>query len=384
MGPTPSPPSDSSARRAVALVRAPVAIFFLYLFLVGIKALETGIGVLGEGLLDGVWESVAHPIAGLAAGILVTAIVQSSSVTTSTIVGLVAAGVLSVGTAIPIVMGANIGTTVTNTLVSLGHLRHAPFFRRAFAAATVHDYFNFLSVLVLLPLEIAFGLITRIATSLERLLSGALPAGGSGDGFVKTAIKVPVSWMRGSVESIGSTDIAGWVLITIAAVLVAGGLRVLTQQMKALISGRIETSFNRLLSTGAGMGAFLAGLALTAIVQSSSITTSLIVPLAAAGVLSLPNAFPMTLGANVGTTVTALLAAAALGSEEALVIALAHLTFNVLGAMVFYPIPRLRRLPLSLAARTADIAANHKSLVAAYVIGVFIIGPLVILVIAST
>ena len=130
-------------------VRLGLTLFFLYLFLVGVKSLEKGISSFGSALVDQVFSSVANPIAGLAAGVLATVLVQSSSVTTATIVGLVGAGVLPVETAVPMVMGANIGTTVTNTLASLGHVRQSAYFQRAFAAATVHDYFNLLSVAIL-------------------------------------------------------------------------------------------------------------------------------------------------------------------------------------------------------------------------------------------
>jgi sodium-dependent phosphate cotransporter len=126
----------------------------------------------------------------------------------------------------------------------------------------------------------------------------------------------------------------------------------------------------------------LAGLLMTIAVQSSSITTSILVPLVAAGVLTLRNAFPVTLGANVGTTVTALLASIAADSPDALVIALAHVTFNILGIAIFYPWSRLRQLPITLAERTAAAAVKNKSLVAAYVIGMFILAPLAILLIA--
>lgn len=64
---------------------------------------------------------------------------------------------LSVTKAIPIVMGANIGTSVTNTIVSMGQITNKNDFRRAFAGATVHDVFNWMTVLVLLPVEVIFG-----------------------------------------------------------------------------------------------------------------------------------------------------------------------------------------------------------------------------------
>ena len=85
------------------------ALFFLYFFLVSIKLLEKGIKTLGAEYTDQLFESVSNPFAGLLVGILCTVLVQSSSVTTSTIVGLVGSGVLSLEYAIPMVMGANIG-----------------------------------------------------------------------------------------------------------------------------------------------------------------------------------------------------------------------------------------------------------------------------------
>jgi sodium-dependent phosphate cotransporter len=363
-------------------LRVLLALLFLYLFLVGIKALEEGISALGNDFVDQLFSSVANPLAGLAAGVLATVLVQSSSVTTSTIVGLVGAGVLPVAAAVPMVMGANIGTTVTNTLASLGHVRQGAYFQRAFAAATIHDYFNILTVAVLLPLEVAFGVIEKIATWLAGPIVGWLPAVQTGDSPVKEAIKVPVSWLADTITTRGWSSAEGPILLVIGLMLIFVSLWMITRQMKAVMSGRIENAINGLLGKGAGMAALLVGLVMTVAVQSSSITTSLLVPLVAAGVLTLRNAFPVTLGANVGTTVTALLASIAADSSDALVIALAHVSFNVIGILIIYPWPRLRQIPLDLAERTARAAVKRKSVVAAYVIGVFIVVPLVLLLIA--
>ena len=360
-------------------VRLGLTLFFLYLFLVGVKSLEKGISSFGSALVDQVFSSVANPIAGLAAGVLATVLVQSSSVTTATIVGLVGAGVLPVETAVPMVMGANIGTTVTNTLASLGHVRQSAYFQRAFAAATVHDYFNLLSVAILLPLEVAFGLISRIANSLASLVGDILPEVGSGSSPIKSAISAPVSWMADTIESLGWSGAEGAILLGVGIGLIFLALWMITRQMKAVMSGRIENAINGVLSRGAGAGAFLVGLVMTVAVQSSSITTSILVPLVAAGVLTLRNAFPGTLGANLGTTVTALLASIAADSSDALVIALAHVTFNILGILIFYPWQRLRRIPIMLAERTGEAAVERKSIVAVYVIGLFIVAPVAIL-----
>lgn len=385
MGDTGAQPEGSSRKPFLAwnetAVRLGLTLFFLYLFLIGVKSLEKGISSFGSDFVDQVFSSVANPIAGLAAGVLATVLVQSSSVTTATIVGLVGAGVLSIETAVPMVMGANIGTTVTNTLASLGHVRQSAYFQRAFAAATVHDYFNLLSVAILLPLEVAFGLISRIANSFANLVGDILPEVGSGSSLIKSAINAPVSWMADTIESLGWSGAEGAILLGVGFGLIFLALWMITRQMKAVMSGRIENAINGVLSKGAGAGALLVGLVMTVAVQSSSITTSILVPLVAAGVLTLRNAFPVTLGANLGTTVTALLASIAADSSDALVIALAHVTFNILGILIFYPWPRLRRIPIMLAERTGEAAVKRKSVVAVYVIGLFIVAPVAILLI---
>jgi sodium-dependent phosphate cotransporter len=360
------------------LTRALLAIGFLYLFLVGVKSLETGISALGSDFVDDVFSSVSGPLAGLAAGILATVLVQSSSVTTATIVGLVGSGVLPVETAVPMVMGANIGTTVTNTLASLGHLRQSAYFQRAFAAATVHDYFNILAVIILLPLEVSFGVVTKLATWAEELLEGLLPA-ADGSSPIKDAVKAPVTWMSEGIETLGLSQFLGPILLIAGIALIFVSLWQITRQMKELMSGRIENAVNSVLSKGAGISAMVAGLVMTVAVQSSSITTSIMVPLVAAGVLTLQNAFPVTLGANLGTTVTALLASVAADSPDALTIALAHVSFNVLGILIFYPIPQMRQIPIWLAERTGEIAVRNRSLVLVYIVGLFIVVPVGIL-----
>lgn len=363
-------------------VRLGLALLFLYVFLVGVKSLETGISAFGSDFVDRVFSSVANPIAGLAAGVLATVLVQSSSVSTATIVGLVGAGVLPVAAAVPMVMGANIGTTITNTLASLGHVRQNAYFERALAAATIHDYFNLLAVAVLLPLEIAFDIISRIARGLASVLHGLLPAAGTGGSPIKDAIAAPIHWLGEGIESLGWTSAFSAILLTVGIAAIFLALWMITRQMKAVMSGRIENAINGILAKGAGAAALVVGLLMTVAVQSSSITTSILVPLVAAGVLSLPNAFPVTLGANVGTTVTALLASIAADSPDALVIAMAHVTFNVMGILIFYPWPPLRRIPLRLATLTAAAAVRRRYLVAAYVLGLFIIAPLVVLLIS--
>ena len=116
--------------------------------------------------------------------------------------------------------------------------------------------------------------------------------------------------------------------------------------MRALIADRVERSMNAVLSKGSGSIAMLLGMVITMLVQSSSITTSILIPMSAAGVLCIRNAYPVTLGANVGTTITALLAALASSSPDALTVALVHTLFNITGILVLY-VPRSCAAPRS-------------------------------------
>lgn len=372
-------PRGSIPPWARTTIRVALTLFFLYLFLVAIKALESGISYFGSEFIDQIFVAVENPLTGLAVGILATVLVQSSSATTSMMVGLVAAGVLSFEAAVPMMMGANMGTTVTNTLAALGHLRQGAYFERAFAAATLHDYFNLLSVVVFLPLEMAFGLISRMSLFLADMFDGILPEVSSGESLIGNALTAPIDMVTEALVARGWESATGWVLLGMGLALLFLSLWMITQNMKAVMSGRIENAINGLLSKGGGMSALMVGLLVTVAVQSSSITTSILVPLAAAGVLSLANAYPITLGANVGTTLTALLAALATDSSAALAVAMSHLVFNVIGIVAFYPWPPLRNLPIHLSVLTARVAVQRKSFVAVYVIGLFLVAPLVII-----
>ena len=120
--------------------------------------------------------------------------------------------------------------------------------------------------------------------------------------------------------------------------------------------------------------AMIVGMVATAMVQSSSITTSLLVPLAGAGVLTLRQAFPVTLGANVGTTVTALLAALAATGANAtagITIALVHLLFNISGTVLVYPVQRIRNIPLAGARWIAGKAVDSRRAAVIYVLAFF-------------
>jgi len=356
-------------------VRTIIVLALIYLFLVGVSSLESGIKVMGADTQERLFSSVSNPIAGLFVGLLGTVLVQSSSASTAVIVGLVASGALGFDQAVPMIMGANLGTTVTNTLVSLGHVRQSNEFRRALAAATVHDFFNLMAVAVLLPVELITGRLSWLASQTADLLVGS--GGSEWKSPVKAWVKHPVGWLKDGLGGLGLADNGlGVAMVAVGLCVVIAALIAITKNMKTLIAARLERSMNRVLARGGGVVAILVGVMVTLAVQSSSITTSILIPMSAAGVISLRNAYPVTLGANIGTTITALLAALASSGSDALTIALVHTWFNVIAIAILFGIPFLRPLPIRAAEALAALAVQRRSVAFGWMLSVFIIIPL--------
>ncbi|MGC9337599.1 MAG: Na/Pi symporter [Candidatus Cloacimonadia bacterium] len=375
--------------RREGLFRGFLLAFFIYLFFLSIVAMGEGFkgfSAISEALLT----NVSNPIMGLVIGILATSILQSSSTTTSITVGLVASNILganSIQIAIPIIMGANIGTTITNSLVSMGHISHSIAFKNAFRAAVVHDIFNILAVAICFPLEISFHIIEKAAVGITKILTSA-HIGGAEFKSPITAITKPVahtlfdpSEKTGLLEKLFSPNIAQIIIIIISLCLLFLSLRYIVKLMRKLVVHRTERFFNEIIFRNAWL-ALLFGIILTAIVQSSSITTSLVIPLAAGGILSIEQVFPYTVGANIGTTITTLLAALATGSIPALTVALSHLCFNLFGTVVIMPIKAIREIPIRLSGMLTNLLMINKFLPLVFILFVFFGIPILVLVIS--
>ncbi len=361
-----APRADDPSNSLLSLLKLLAIAIPLYAFLVSVKLMGEGFELFGAGFAENLIGTTSNPFVGLFIGILATSIVQSSSTTTSMTVGFVAAGILSIDNAVPIIMGANIGTTVTCAIVSLGHIGRGEEFRRAFAAASVHDFFNVLAVIVLFPLEVATGFLSKSA----RALSGLL-AGGDAITFaspIKRVVSPAVNGIIRGVEA-GAGNHAAIVIAILGFVLLLVSLYFLVRATKKLALSRAEVAIDRLMGRD-GLTGIAVGAGVTAVIQSSSVTTSLLVPFAGAGIMKLEKIFPIALGANIGTTVTALLASLA-GNADGLTIALVHLLFNIAGILIIYPYRPVRRIPLTLARRLADAAVRSKKNVVFFVIGLF-------------
>lgn len=355
---------------------------------VAVWILITAVSVIGDGFsaatggqAEELFQFATNPFVALTIGILATVGTQSSSTTTSIVVGL-AAGGLPMEIAIPMLMGANLGTTVTNTLVSMGMAGNKEQFRRAFSAASVHDFYNIMAVAILLPVE----LLTGFLDTTSEAVSGAV----SGDGGIVAAAFTAFGDAVKAVTSPGA-DFFEWavsplpevwggiVLIAVGVALILLVIGFIGNMMKSLMVGRAKKILHGAIGRGplSGIGS---GTVITMIVQSSSTTTSLVVPLVGSGAFTIRQIYPFTVGANIGTTLTALIASFAFTGIEgqlALQAALVHLFFNVTAAIVIFGLPFLRPLPVKGATWLGDLCAQRRIWAVVWVVSVFVVLPLV-------
>lgn len=351
----------------------------VYLLLAAVGAIGSGFKIATASNAKELFAFASNPIIALIIGIVATALIQSSSTVTSIIVGMVAGG-LPLNIAIPMVMGANIGTSLTSTLVSLGHVRNGEEFRRAFSAATVHDSFNILAVAILLPLELLFSPLQRSAEFLSGYLVSDASVSMKDMNFMKAFLSPAtdfLSMITGWLPGIWS----GVALILIGVAMILFVVTAIGKVLRKVMVGRAKDIMHRAVGRGPVSG-MASGSIITVLVQSSSTTTALIVPLAGTGVFNIRQIYPFTLGANVGTTITALLAATAISgptAQLALQIALIHLGFNLLAIAMIYVLPLLRQVPIKMAETLAFYAQKNKMYVVAYIGGVFFAIPLLII-----
>ncbi|KAK2908680.1 hypothetical protein Q8A67_004517 [Cirrhinus molitorella] len=426
----------------------------LYMFVCSLDILSSAFQLVGGKAAGDIFQEntvLSNPLAGLVIGMLVTLLVQSSSTSSSIVVSMVSSGLLDVKTAVPIIMGTNIGTSVTNTFVAMTQVADRNKFRRAFAGATVHDFFNWLSVLVLLPVEIATGYLEKLTDLIvesfniqsgenapdllnvitdpltnaivqldESVISGI--ATGDPEAKNKSLIKVwcktasnttlqnvtasncsyfPCWEWKNVTEIINIkkcnhifvnttlSDLAvGLILLACSLLILCTCLILIVKLLNSMLKGQVAVVIKKIMNTDfpfpfawlTGYIAIVVGAGMTFIVQSSSVFTSAITPLVGIGVIKIERAYPLSLGSNIGTTTTAILAAMASPGEtlgNSLQIALVHLFFNLSGILLWYPIP-FTRLPVRMAKGLGQITAQYRWFSGFYIIVCFFIFPLAV------
>lgn len=332
---------QSPDRWKIVFINTAYILAALLIFLFTLDLMIASLQHLGKDAADVIILATSNPFTGLFIGLLVTALIQSSSATTSMAVALVASGSITLEGAVPIIMGANVGTTITSTIVSLGFITKKKEFRRAVTIGTYDDFFNILTVIILFPLEYYFGFLSGlaqyIATSFFNEPLGRIQNNFSllGSGFSPVIDFI--------VRGINN----GFILAILSIALLFGSILFFRKVLSHTLGFGSPDRFQQFFFKNA-LKSFAWGLLTTAAIRSSTITTSLVVPLVAKKVVKLKSALPFVLGANIGTTITAFIAAM-FNSNAAISIAIAHFLFNAIGILIFFPIPYIKELPVKLA-----------------------------------
>ncbi|XP_073792161.1 sodium-dependent phosphate transport protein 2A isoform X4 [Danio rerio] len=400
----------------INICKIPLLLLFLYMFICSLDILSSAFQLAGGKVAGGIFKDnavLSNPVAGLVVGILVTVLVQSSSTSTSIVVSLVSSGLLDVGSAIPIIMGSNIGTSVTNTIVALMQAGEREEFKRAFAGATVHDCFNWLSVLVLLPLEAITGMMRLMSEAIVESFN--IVTGEKGpellkvitEPFTKRIIQIQknASFVPSENSTVLTTSLhmnaekcthlfvetrlsdlaVGLILLVCSLLVLCTCLLLLVKLLNSLLQGQVAKAIQKVINTDfpfpfswlTGYLAILIGAGMTFVVQSSSVFTSAITPLIGIGVISIERAYPLTLGSNIGTTTTAILAGLASPGDKlaaAFQVALCHFIFNILGILLWYPVPHTR-LPIRMACFLGERTAKYRWFAVLYLILCFLLLP---------
>lgn len=339
----------------------------LLVFLFALDLMISSFQRLGKTAAETILLATSNPFTALFIGLLTTAIIQSSSTTTSMVVALVASGSLTLESAIPIIMGANIGTTITSTIVSLGFIAKKKEFIRAVSAGTYHDFFNILTVLVLFPFEYFYGLLSGISHQIAISF------------FDEPVQKISTSFFffgRGftSIIDFLITSInSGIILALISFGLLFGSILFFRKVLTDILGFDTQNTFQRFFFRSP-LKSFGWGLVTTATIRSSTITTSLVVPLVAQKVVKLKEAVPFILGANIGTTITAFIAAI-FNSNSAISIAIAHFLFNLFGVILFMIVPYVKDIPLKLAIQFGRITRKYRLAGFLYILVIFFFLP---------
>lgn len=372
---------DAIFKYAGLIARLFLFVFLVYLFLVAVKLFGTAATVYtnyDKDILTTLASQLKNPFTGLCLGIILTALMQSSSATTSLSVAMVASGVIPLEGAISIIMGANIGSALTCSIVSMTYIGSArQTFTRAFSSSLIVELFNILTVLICFTLELCFGYLSKTSMFLASLIPASAAGSSTGVNPISCAIDAPAKGIRDFCLLGLSPPVTTIIMAICGLIVLIFSLVYITKNMKVLMADRIEEWLNRALSKNGYIG-LLVGVIVTITIQSSGITTSLLVPLVAAGALSIRTIYPIILGTNIGTTITAILAAMAFldspTGQLGLALAFAHTLFNVTGVILFYPIPQMR-IPVFLTKRLSVILTRSRWYIIGWIAMLYFILP---------
>lgn len=350
--PTDIPDSQAPNRWRIILRNTAFILAALLIFLFTLDLMIASLQHLGKDAADIILLATSNPFTGLFIGLLVTALMQSSSATTAMTVALVASGSITLPGAVPIIMGANVGTTITSTIVSLGFITKKKEFRRAVTIGTYHDFFNILTVILLFPLEYYGGFLSGFSQYLATLLfNEPLSRIQNNFSLLGPGFSPIIDFIVSFIDN-------GFILSILSIGLLFGSILFFRKVLSQTLGFGSQSQFQQFFFKN-GLKSFAWGLLTTAAIRSSTVTTSLVVPLVAKKVVRLKSAQPFILGANIGTTITAFIAAL-FNSNAAISIAIAHFLFNAIGVLIFSLIPLVNELPIKMADKLGRLTLKYR------------------------
>jgi len=357
-------------------VAAAVFVLFLAVYLILDGAFD-----IGAPAVNRLFDLATNPVIGLLIGIIATASIQSSTTVTALTITAVGTGGISVEVAIPIILGANLGTTITPQIVAFSYLGHRRSFRRAFSSAALHTWFNAIMVVVAFVLELAFQPLRKFA--------GMVSDSVVGDGATGTARELADAFSP-LIDALGTAGLLGSLFppraaavmaILVGTLLILAAVRLINAQLAILTAATTRTLLERSSGASDALGV-LSGLFTTMAVNASSVTVSSVLPFVVSKAIKLREALAITLGANVGTTLMSLLAALAVpGPMGALAVqaALVHVSFNVVGTLLVLIIPPLREWIIRLAKLSGRLALRGYLTAAATMVAFYFAVPALVI-----
>ncbi|MBL7168675.1 hypothetical protein ISS40_08365 [Candidatus Bathyarchaeota archaeon] len=369
----------------------------IFLFICSLEGVKSGFKLIfaewQAGIL-GMIDANTAPMTGLAIGILGTALVQSSSaVVAATMVSMASmvSGGLSMESAmrfgVPMVLGANIGTTITNTIVIFGIKRGMTMreFGDTIPGVIVDDVYEALTIGIFFAVEMTTGFLSNITLRLGDFFSEVLNLENLFAAFDKTIIDIIVNApivkpLTNFMVNLLGPRIGGILLFVIWFAVIVFSMGLITKGLENLIELEWEDKVKAAFSNP--FRSFFTGFSITWLVGSSSIGTSLVVPFLATKVVDLRKAYPYLCGCNMATTVDlSQIYGYIAGGIVGLMLGSAHVLLNIM-ALTLWLVSPLRFVPVMIAEKIGErIQENQNAgvLLALWVIFIFFVVPLAII-----
>ncbi len=332
-------------------------------------------------LLD---ASLATPFTALLSGVVITSLIQSSSATIALVVATIGSGVISVDQSVFLLMGANVGTTVTNSIVGLARAHRNEELERLVPAIVVDDVFKVLNVMLFFFVEISTGMLHGLASWIVGSLSHTSVFGSFLELFPDVIDKVTEPVTLGAIAVLSRFGMSPGVEALAAGfgffLLLVMSLGLMGESLKRALHDQSRALLSRVF--GGRMQAFMIGFGVCWLLQSSSVAVSLLLPLVGHSAVTLPTVYHYSLGAALATTCDPGQIVSYLKfGEVGLAAGVVHILLNVFGAILFLLVPGLRTAPLAFAESIGDLMCSRRHAavwLAIYVGAAFFVLPMLV------